>query len=174
VPLQDERVRDVRHAGVLSGSNAFVTPREWTPDTRPRTPAARVLTSARPERYHSFPSGQLALLELSEGPPCGGPSLSMDPEGRSRTGISAVDSYVLYRLSYLGVVSGWCGCQMAHARWPTGTRLSSLPSPVCSRRVPRRREERQRRGWPGLADCAKPRGMPGDKPRSRRTRPRRA
>ena len=29
----------------------------------------------------------------------------MDPEGRSRTGISAVDSCVLYRLSYLGVVS---------------------------------------------------------------------
>ena len=28
----------------------------------------------------------------------------MDPEGRSRTGISAVDSCVLYRLSYLGVV----------------------------------------------------------------------
>jgi hypothetical protein len=29
----------------------------------------------------------------------------MDPEGRSRTGIPAVDSCVLYRLSYLGVVS---------------------------------------------------------------------
>ena len=28
----------------------------------------------------------------------------MDPEGRSRTGISAVDSCVLYLLSYLGVV----------------------------------------------------------------------
>lgn len=28
----------------------------------------------------------------------------MDPEGRSRTGISAVDSCVLYRLSYLRVV----------------------------------------------------------------------
>src|SRR5262249_51865481 len=30
---------------------------------------------------------------------------SMDPEGRSRTGISAVDSCVLYLVSYLGVVS---------------------------------------------------------------------
>ena len=28
----------------------------------------------------------------------------MDPEGRSRTGISAVDSCVLYLLSYVGVV----------------------------------------------------------------------
>ena len=28
----------------------------------------------------------------------------MDPEGRSRTGISAVDSCLLYLLSYLGVV----------------------------------------------------------------------
>ena len=28
----------------------------------------------------------------------------MDPEGRSRTGISAVDSCSLYQLSYLGVV----------------------------------------------------------------------
>ena len=36
--------------------------------------------------------------ELLEGPPCGGPSLSMDPEGRIRTGISAVDSCVLYQV----------------------------------------------------------------------------
>jgi hypothetical protein len=69
-----------------------------------------------PERYHSLHSGQLALVELPEGPPQGGPSLSMDPEGRSRTGISAVDSCVLYRLSYLGVVLGWCGRRMAGAR----------------------------------------------------------
>lgn len=42
--------------------------------------------------------------ELLEGPPHGGPSLSMDPRGRIRTGISAVDSCLLYRLSYPGVV----------------------------------------------------------------------
>jgi hypothetical protein len=39
----------------------------------------------------------------------------MDTEGRSRTGISAVDSCVLYRLSYLGVVPGSCGAALPHA-----------------------------------------------------------
>ncbi len=46
------------------------------------------------------PSGSMD----NEGPPKGGPSSVLDPEGRIRTGILPMDSRSLYQLSYLGVV----------------------------------------------------------------------
>jgi hypothetical protein len=54
-------------------------------------------------RYHEV-TGQAEALELHEGPPRGGPSYVLGPEGRIRTGIPPLDRRVLYPLSYLGAV----------------------------------------------------------------------
>ncbi len=45
-----------------------------------------------------------SLSYLQEGPPFGGPSCVLDPDGRIRTGIFRLDRPSLYQLSYLGVV----------------------------------------------------------------------
>lgn len=50
-------------------------------------------------------SGQLrSALSYAKARLTAGLRLSMGPEGRIRTGISVVDSYALYQLSYLGAV----------------------------------------------------------------------
>jgi hypothetical protein len=45
-----------------------------------------------------------SLSYLQERPTFGGPLCVLDPEGRTRTGISALDRRALCQLSYLGVV----------------------------------------------------------------------
>ena len=59
-----------------------------------------------------------ALSYLLEGPPKGGPSCVLDPEGRIRTGICLMDSQLLYQLSYLGVVPQMYRRNRRGARWP--------------------------------------------------------
>ena len=67
-------------------------------------------------RYNHTNSGQLiSALSYPKARLTAGLRLSMDPEGRHRTGISAVDSCALYLLSYLGVVPECCAWRMTCA-----------------------------------------------------------
>ena len=80
-----------------------------------------------------------SLSYLLEGPPCGGPSCVLDPEGRIRTGICSLDRRLLYQLSYLGVV---------HRDVPTAedarkmAQMDGLPAPAMA--ISRLRASRNR------------------------------
>src|SRR5581483_804278 len=91
-PARAGRSRRLRHARARRGYDRVGAAAGGLRSALERTEAGRTGALRSTSQWTACSS------ELSEGPPRGGPSLSMDPEGRSRTGISAVDSCVLYRL----------------------------------------------------------------------------
>ena len=101
------------------------------------TAPARVCTNgARALPGIMWVSGQLrSVLSYPKARLAAGLRLSMDPEGRIRTGISVVDSYALYRLSYLGVVPEVYPGECEIARWLLRTcpnRSSALGCPAAT------------------------------------------